>query len=216
MITLWHITTLENWKEHLKKGIIRTHRDMVLIEFNHPDSDKPYLEAYDWMRHQMYKRLAKKPYHNTAYPVWAWYQYGGEQKRKPDLRESTHLDSKTKGVRIEFQVDEKDVLLSDFDLWHHAYSSTKYFLHEDREKEEKIRDEIEEELNRICGKLWDFPSYSYPKDIAMRIEKSWEKMFDMNLKHWDQIACSTPKRIQACVWEIPLDSIVKVQEFVAR
>lgn len=215
-LLLWHITLKENWEEHQKQGVIRAKQKWIFEQFEELESDKLFLEAYEWMRFQMYQRIKVKPYSSEAYPVWAWYQYTNDKRRMPDLRRVNHLGAGAKGVRIAFRMNPKDVLLSDFDLWHYAYSSTKFFIGDSEKEEERVWKEIEEELEKTCGTLNKHPSYYYPRAVAERIEKSWEKIFDMDFKHWDSIFMNYQKRIQATMWEIPLDNIIEVREFVAR
>jgi hypothetical protein len=70
----------------------------------------------------MARRLAKRvpPPSASAAPVWAWFQFGGAARVRPDLRRRAHLPPGTPGVRIELSVQENEVLLSDFELWHYV------------------------------------------------------------------------------------------------
>lgn len=43
------------------------------------------------------------------------------QQAKPDLRYSCHLNKGTPGVRLTLQKEIREVLLSDFILWHSPY-----------------------------------------------------------------------------------------------
>src|ERR1051326_8759863 len=73
--------------------------------------------AYDWMVEQMERRIGPGP-KPGAYPLWAWYQWDGAARRRPDLRSALHVPGGTKAVRIEFDIAEEQILLSDFSAWH--------------------------------------------------------------------------------------------------
>ena len=73
-----------------------------------------YREAYTWMVRQMECRIKAN---SEAWPLWAWYQTYGIDRRRPDLRRRAHLPRGERGVRIEFDQPDSGVLLSDFDLW---------------------------------------------------------------------------------------------------
>lgn len=67
-------------------------------------------KAYRWMAEQMNSRnLGLGEYA----PIWAW-----AWKDKPDLRRVGHGDPGSALVRMELEVPDDLVLLSDFDLWH--------------------------------------------------------------------------------------------------
>lgn len=214
-IRLWHITTLENWKKHQEKGVIQVNHAQTAATFEQDESEILFKYAYNWMRHQVYKRVKFKPTHREPSLIWAWYQHRGK-KYRPDLRESGFLWKGLKGVRIEFIIECDKVLLSNFDLWMYAYGSIKLFIHEDETKEAEIWDAIDKELEQECGFLHEHPYYYYPPNIASKIEKSWEHMFDMNYLHWSFQHALYERTIQACLWEIPLENIVKVDTFTAR
>jgi hypothetical protein len=63
----------------------------------------------------MKKRIGLPPSKEIKYTIWAWYQWNGINKKKTDLRNSSHLPKGTRGVRIELEVNPKDVLSSDFE-----------------------------------------------------------------------------------------------------
>jgi hypothetical protein len=84
---LWTIQPLEWYNELLKYGFISGKQPYV---------DEDFLSPYHWLMNQMDKRIGKRPF-SECYPVWAWYQYNGSNKRKPDLRSTGFLPKSTKG-----------------------------------------------------------------------------------------------------------------------
>ncbi|MEO0877381.1 MAG: DUF3841 domain-containing protein, partial [Bacteroidota bacterium] len=113
---LWTIQDEKGWNELQSKGVLRGKREFINPEFKH---------GYDWMREQMKTRLCRT-YAHDEYPVWAWYQYNGSTRKRPDLRFSGHLPQGTNGYRIEIEKPYEEVLLSDFMLWHYPLSYKGY------------------------------------------------------------------------------------------
>lgn len=70
--------------------------------------------AYEWMRQQMAKRLAR---YGGGWPIWLWVRWAA-RPRKPDLRASGHLPRGTLGVCIELLIPSDQLLISDFEFWH--------------------------------------------------------------------------------------------------
>jgi hypothetical protein len=108
---LWTIQTERAWSELQNSGILRTKRENIIEE--------GWLLPYQWMVDQMEIRLGRPP-ESLYFPLWAWYQWEGEKRRKPDLRAGGHLGKGENGIRIEFECCEEAALLSDFDLWHYV------------------------------------------------------------------------------------------------
>jgi len=85
------------------------------------DSRKsPFLEdyqnailAYQWMETKLEDKVSRP--RNTHGMIWFWFaQYG--YHKKPNLcRDINRLDN---GVCIELELDDSEVLLSDYDTWH--------------------------------------------------------------------------------------------------
>jgi len=187
---LWTIQTHPAWKEFEQKGLLRT---------NPKFSEEYFISAYDWMVNQMELRLPLKP-PEVVYPLWAWYQWQEERKR-PDLRSAGHLPPGEKGVRIEFEIDENSVLLSDFDLWHYVLNYC--YLSETEEEGEVFEKELKEKgLSFYRDK--PLQDMLYHK----KIEKSWEKIFD--------ISPGKTYSIQATFWELYINQIRDIRFFRAR
>lgn len=111
MMVIWSILTHQAWNELERKGRLRVARRHVTQEF---------LDPYHWMSKQMELRLKAPRPSRDAMPIWAWYQWEGAGRHKPDLRASGYLPTGDRGVRAECRVADDRVLLSDFDLWHYV------------------------------------------------------------------------------------------------
>ena len=207
-MTLWTIQTIAAWK------ILE--REKVLFNdprYSRAAEEELFLDAYRWMVKQMERRIGPKP-DNTSFPLWAWYQWHDSKKRKPDLRCIAHLPKGERGVRIEFEQSDKEVLLSDFVLWNN-YSINYWYLPRTIAEGDAFDAELEAELSRhnldFSG-LKLLPVRAYHQ----RIEDSWERIFDLD---WSEEDISDPfdkKSIQATFWQLNFDQIKDVQFFTAR
>src|ERR1700712_4846582 len=75
--------------------------------------------AYDWLCGEMERRGLTRPAADI-YPVWAWRQYMGKDKPKPDLRHSgmKHWANDGRQVLLSLDLPDDRVLLHDYDAWH--------------------------------------------------------------------------------------------------
>lgn len=182
-MTLWTIQPDVVWDDWQARGVMSA--DLRYV-------DHSYREAYRWMTREMRRRLpSSKP---RKSPLWAWYQYDGIARRRPDLRSSRHLPKGTHGVRIEFEATEDAVLLSDFELWH--YVLNQWYLATSEEDDRR------------------FESRESPSRNLVRA--SWVRILDLE---WSDPHIAAPrdrKSIQATLWSAPVDAVREVTEFVAR
>lgn len=109
---LWTIQPIEIWKMIQDTGVYRC--DPKLSSMPEPE----FVEKYDWLIRQMKKRIGSPP-QGIVYPVWAWYKQNGKHK-KPDLRGERwgYGPGDEDYTCIEFEIQDDQVLLSDFDSWH--------------------------------------------------------------------------------------------------
>ena len=148
-------------------------------------------DKYIWMADKM---LEKGITRKRTYPVWAWYAYDGKRKN-PDLRCSDHLPGGIKGVCIEFNACESEVLLSNFERWHCVLNNW-YLYKNDKE-------------NAYFEK--------YPHLLSETVmKKSWDRMFDLTFGSEELWGPMNERSIQACVPIVYNHQIRKVVRFVAR
>ncbi len=171
-------------------------------------SEDLFLDAYRWMTKQMERRIESKS-EIMSLPLWAWYQWDGIERRKPDLRSSGHLPKGQRGVRIEFEQSATGVLLSDFDLWHYVLNY--WYLPRTIAEGDAFEAELSKH-NLSFFEMKPLPVHAYHQ----RIEDSWNRIFDLD---WVEEEISEPyakKRIQATFWKLHFDQIKDVQVFTAR
>lgn len=138
--------------------------------------------------------------------MWGWYHWEGKERPKPDLRSSGHLPKGATGVRIEFEIPENRVILSDFDAWHFVLN--RWFLCL-CEKEDK---DFTEELER-AGIPQRWP---YPEPFRSRIINSWQCIFDQEAGDPEWRGSLSRRSIQATFWELKLSQVRHVDTFTAR
>ncbi len=186
---LWSIQPLVVWEELQKSGILHARTDYA---------DQDFLPPYRWMTAQMQQRIGPAP-DMEALPFWAWFQAYGSKQAKPDLRRSGHLPSGSKGIRLELEMAMAQVLLSDFELWHYVLNN--WYL------PGSLADGELFERNRKKKRSSEQQSM---------IEKSWQRIFDLNFAAADIAVPLAEKSLQATFWELKLENVIDVQTFLAR
>jgi len=140
--------------------------------------------------------------------MWAWYQEGDGHKR-PDLRSGGYLERGRRGVRIEFEIDPQQVLLSDFTLWHHVLN---YWYVARSEADDLAFERLVE------AQGWgNPPPHPFPDPaIHGRVVRSWDRIFDIDFEDEYVTGPLDRKAIQATFWELRLDDVRDVTHFRAR
>ena len=197
---LWTIQSPEAWAQLEQDGVLRSkHRHVA---------EATWLPAYEWMAGSMKSRIGSPP-EPECLPIWAWYQWDGTERKKPDLRAAGHLGRGEDGVRIEFEHAGDCVLLSDFCLWHYVLN---YWYLPSTETEGEA---FETELATHGLSFFDQKPLPHPEYHA-RVVRSWNRIFDLD---WVEPDISDPKErkaIQATVWELSLDQVRHSRHFRSR
>ena len=168
----------------------------------HCDEDKAGIndfspEQYEWLASQMRKRLGPPP-EGVNYPVWA-YQRWRSERVKPDIRSLRwywgHRGEKL--CRLEIDIPDSQVLLSDFDAWGVMLNFG-------------LLSDTEDEDNELY-KLYD----ALPPDAqkAMRCE-NWERVFDITPLDNDWV--NRGEIVQATFWELRKENIRKITIFTSQ
>ena len=196
---LWTVQPYHFWEVLQEEGMLCGDLSYV---------NKDWLPAYQWLATQMELRVGPRP-HERAFPVWAWYQHDSQRRKKPDLRRSGYMTPGQRGVRIEFEIEDNLVLLSDFYLWHCVLNNG--YLAESEEDDERFEAEVQASglsYNQYC---------SHP-DYHQQIVASWQRVFDLDwvdAKHWMTFQ-KEDKQIQGAFWELRMSDVKDVTIFVAR
>lgn len=162
-----------------------------------------YRFMYDWMARQMKVRIGEPPLAAIRYPLWGWAQYASRKSPKPPCGPSMLDSDKNKGVFIEAEIPDEEVLLSDFMLWCSVLNG--WNIKENKELEKRIDRFVKE---HGCG--YDFNAY--PDDIRAQIVGTWDRVFDFTIR--DKYYGGQHKRnraIQATFWQLKRDYVLKSQ-----
>lgn len=203
---LWTIqneSTYENFKE---TGILRADDRFICEDM---------IFHYNWMTGQMKRKIGLPISEKIKYPIWAWYQWGGIKRKRPDLRVPGHLERKTKGVLLELEVEPGNVLLSDFDDFNNVLNYG--YIADNEEDFNKFYDELES--YGYCH--YDLQSEDKKPDILeefkSRLYESWKKIFDSeNERDEGWSGKKEEQSIQSTMWEVKWEQVVSVKHFIAR
>jgi hypothetical protein len=99
------------------------------------------------------------------------------------------------------------VLLSDFDLWHYVLNYHYLPISADDETYETKLAELG---------LPDVPRRAGIHLVHRMIETSWDRIFALDWVEKDLALPRAKKSIQAVFWELPLQNVRRIDEFVAR
>ncbi|MCC8437628.1 DUF3841 domain-containing protein [Brevibacillus sp. M2.1A] len=171
MRVFWTLQNQEAWDLAQDRGYIRSERNYAMFP-----------EEYEWMIHQMKKRLSN---YEGDYPVWLWVN-------KPDLRNTGYFESGVKFVRIKVELDEQEVLLSDYDEWHMVLNHD-YLANSEQEYEE----------------------YHQGKGTISK-EESWERIFAWDRKRDSSWDIDGDRELQGTTGKINLANVKSVEYFIAR
>lgn len=183
---LWTIQHEDAYREFERTGVLRANEDYLFCEDD-------FRFAYDWLVKEMRRRIGEPPM-GVKYPVWAWYQWEGKRKRH-DLRRSGHALRGTPLVQIEFEIDTKDFLLSDFDVWHDILAK-QYIAYTQEE--------------------WDRFYETHPRPAQADVEHTWDRVFDIHYDGNDWHSTPENRSIQATLWQIEISQVKTVQHFLAK
>jgi hypothetical protein len=191
---LWTIQPIEVYEEIEEKGYYIC--DIEKARERNEYFDICFLDAYNWLIEKMVEKIGK-PSDEIKYPVWAWHTYDWKRKSS-DLR----VRQGTRGqkmVRMEIDIPDNEVVLSDFDAWHNVLNK---WCDLDCNNEEEYDREYEK-----------FEKLSPEEQKRVTIE-SWNKIFDLTPidTDWNK----NGKYIQATFWKLEEKHIKKVHFFKSK
>ena len=153
---------------------------------------------YNWLVEQMKKRIGPPP-EGVTYPVWAWQRWRVTKKR-PDLRAIRWYwgQKGDKFYRIEVEVPDSEVLLSDFESWAGIILNNGLLSYTEQENNE---------LEAIYDSL-------PPEEKNEFRYKNWECVFDVAFFNngWTSRGDTT----QATFWELRRENIRQVTPFITE
>lgn len=169
--------------------------------------------AYLWLSKQFATKVPS-PSPAVRFPIWAWLRREGKSG-KPDMRESGHAKRGTPLVRLKIDVPEKEVLLSDFNLWHFVLN---YWYLPANESDGEEFDQFLDEHGLTFQALQDFNQQTSDLFYAReKIESSWERIFDISREDDGYLyGSNSRKSIQAIFWRLSASQILSAEHFIAK
>lgn len=196
-IRLWTIKPLSIYEALLENG------EVAVFESEFANSDPKFLYGYEWLIDQMKRRIGESP-HPNQYPMWAWFQWMNYNQNKPDMRKYW-LEKGEKNVRLTIEMDRKDVLLSDFELWHNVFCHQIPVIADPN----FLKTIPEDDLPYLGYSETSFPDLSEKHQNL--IKSTWDNIFNLNISEsWHS------KSIQATFWNLRLEDVKKVELFTGR
>jgi hypothetical protein len=200
---LWTIQDYKAYEVMLEKGVMNASNEHLFCEDD-------FRHAYAWMSTQM-RRSGLIPPVGVDYPIWAWYKWDGKRKRR-DMRERSSTQRNAKIIQLTIEIDDSDVLLSDFHLFHYVLNY--WYLPID----EKDSNEFENEYTRLGFAYSDLSNFEIQnqemKRVRTKIERSWDRVLDLQLEDDDYIyGINSEKSIQATFWQLKTEQIVKAEVY---
>lgn len=170
------------------------------------DEDDHARRAYEWLCEQMQRRGMSRP-HADAYPVWAWYEWAGPARARPDLRTSS-LKSwarEARHVLLTLDVPESQVLLHDYDAWHACLNY--WYLGRPREHNDFERRCKAQGLSFYRQKPLPDPL------LHQELVRSWEQIFDLPQARRVMQARRRDQVVQATFWRLEPAHVRDALEF---
>lgn len=204
---LWTIQTLKAYEKFKETKSFHVDENYVWDDM---------IFQYNWMVEQMKKRIGLPISEKIKYPIWAWYQWNGVKHKRPDLRYSAHLPKGRKGILLELEVNDKSVLLSDFDDFNSVLNYG--YLTNTEEEYDKFYNELEG--YGFCHEdLYNLDKSSNILDhYRAKLYDSWERIFDLERDIVDEnwSGRKEDQSIQATLWELKWEQVISCKKFVAR
>jgi hypothetical protein len=187
---LWTVQDKAAYDSLCKNGVLRCD-----AQFAELLSEKAFKRSYDWLVAQMKARVGEPPI-GIEFPIWAWYLLDGKNV-KPDLRRTEFRGFSGKNYIIEAEIPDKDVLLSDEEMWHTVLNDG--YFGKGAESIDDVKEYEEDEA------WFD----SFPPNEQERVKReSWENIFNSSRCPWIFV--------QATFWELRQEQVIGVRRFIGR
>lgn len=148
---------------------MKRRKELYCTECYSPDFE----DAYRWMIFQMKLRIGL-PLKENRWPIWAWTEM-------PELGKGFQLGPGNRGICIEFEVDKRTVLISDFVAWHCVLNNQPYGEStSERRKYRSWRNIFDlKRIDKAQVTLWSVPM-SAIREITF-FEECTQEEFECNL-----------------------------------
>lgn len=192
---LWTFQPISVYKElKIKKELFVDENKIEMFHFEDRE-DVQSKNAYNFMAKVMKERIGYPPDH-VRYPWWAWYKTNGLNK-KPDLRKM-EFRFREDMYCLELELPDKEVLLSDEEMWHCPLNGSPIIMEEGEVAWEEQYDWYQGLNDEVKKK---------------EIEKTWHHCFDIsnNTKLY-----TSHQWIQATFWSLKLENVKEIRFVKAK
>lgn len=191
---LWTIQGIDIYEQLMKEGYVFCTKPQF--------ADSPsFIRSYQWMAMQMRERIGEPPVKVIEYPMWAWFQYNSAKDKKPPRNPANIREGLS--AYMEIELPQTDILLSDFQCWHHVLNG--WYITQNKKLGKKI-----DSLDKQAGKLLGFEDY--PIDIQKEIESEWPLVFDIDKQNrWFAPQRKRNKSIQATFWMLKKENVISTE-----
>ena len=117
-------------------------------------------------------------------------------------------------VQIEFEIEDSEVLLSDFDDWHFVLNND--YISTNEEDYDKFYEELKDK-DYVYQDIIDLSKQNDSLNaFREKIVTSWERIFNVNEHYTKRNSSSNNQSIQATFWELKAEQVKKVEYFIAN
>ena len=170
---------------------------MLITDTSYMDMKKCSV-PYNWLVPEMKKRNII-PHNGEKYPIWAWAKCGASIA--PKKKKNRLGVQQKKLVKITFEKPDKDVLLSDYMAY--SFILNGRIVPKTKTEYQRFLQKIDQmgiSLDDLKGVVRNEKSNKKITDLFFEIKKTWTRIFDLK---------STVH--QACVWNIKLSEVTKIE-----
>ena len=150
---------------------------------------------YAWIAREMNKKKIY-PQKGEQYPIWAWAKCGGFSA--PRKRKNYFDVQQKKLIKITFEKPNDEVLLSDYMAYSFILSG--HIVPKTKEEYQQFLQKMNHYLPALKGFVRQEESGQSVAKIFPAIEKTWGRIFNLKSNVW-----------QACVWNIKMSEVRKIE-----
>ncbi|MDY6408107.1 MAG: DUF3841 domain-containing protein [Pseudomonadota bacterium] len=150
---------------------------------------------YNWIVQEMNKKKIRSQ-NGERYPIWAWAKCGAFSA--PRKRKNYFETQQKKLIKITFEKPDNEVLLSDYMAYSFVLSG--HIIPKTKEEYRKFLQKNEFSLSALKGFVRQDENGKTVAKLFPKIEKTWPRMFHLKSNIW-----------QACVWNIKLSEVIKIE-----
>ncbi|MDO4712131.1 MAG: DUF3841 domain-containing protein [Peptostreptococcaceae bacterium] len=171
-----------------KEGVF--HAKKEYIEEKNQELSLYFLKLYDWFVAEASKRVPRPD--GAQYPIWC------------SVNSEYMLRGAHGNILIELSIDEERIVYFDSPKWDLVLNH--YYIAKDAEDQRRFEAELDRRGIRNSFALLDeFHQKFYP-DLAQKVMRSWERIFDVDKDDENIFA------VQANIWAIYPEDIVEIRE----